>query len=163
MNLDHLGASHPVRKFASLSADLALASDRWFLLALDRADSGAHWLKSATLRLGEKPVRLWKRLWPAKRPRERLLALLRAEARRAHYDVSQPGFQLFSERIAVLVDLVFTGAVGLDDIAFEAAPSAEVSEEMPNDADGDQGQEEEALGMQEQGSSPGAVNGREIA
>jgi hypothetical protein len=163
MNLGHLGASEQARRFASLSADLALASDRWFLGALDRADSGARWLKSAATRLGEAPARLWERLLPPRSPRERMLALLRAEARRARYDISQPAFQLFSERIAVLLDLVFTGAVGLDDIAFEAAPSAEVSEEMADHADNDQADEEQALGVEQEGSPTGTIGGGEIA
>jgi hypothetical protein len=140
MNLSLLGADHHARRLAALSRELALASDRWFLLALDSTDTGARWLKSAALRLGEKPARLWTRLLPPRRPRERLLALLRTEARRARYDVSQPGFQLFSERIASLLDLVFSGAVRIDDIAFEAAESAEVGEEVPDDPDGNQAQ-----------------------
>jgi hypothetical protein len=163
MDLTRSSANRRARRLASLSADLALASDQWFLGALDRADSGARWLESAARRLGVQPARLWERLWPPKSPRERLLALLRAEARRAHYDVSQPAFQLFSERIAVLLDLVFTGAVSLDDIAFEAASSAEVSEEMADDADGDQAEKEQALGIKEQSSSAGTIGGGEVA
>jgi hypothetical protein len=163
MNPAHLGTAHQVRRLAVLSAELALASDRWFLLALAGADSGARWLKCQALRLGEQPARLWARLLPGRSARQRLLALLRAEARRARYDVSQPAFQLFSERIAALLELVFSGAVAIDDIAFEAAESAEVGEEVTDDPHGDQGHEEQALRVQEQGRFAGPVRGREVA
>ncbi len=163
MDLSRASTDRRLRRLASVSADVALASDRWFVGALGRADSGARWLKSAARRLGEQPARLWQRVWPQKSPRERLLGLLTAEARRAHCDVSQPTFRLFSERIAVLLDLVFTGAVAVDDIAFEAAPSAEIGEEMTDDADGDQSEKEQPLRVEQESGSPGPVSGRQIA
>jgi hypothetical protein len=154
MNLHWPNGSRRARKLTELSTELALASDQWFLIALDGADRTARWLKTASERyLAQGSARLWTRLVPARSPRDRLLALLQAEARRARYDVSQPSFQLFSERIAVLLELVFSGAIGIDDIAFEAADggepaaasSAEIGEEVPDDPDCKQAHEERAL------------------
>ncbi len=47
--------------------------------------------------------------------------MLRAEGRRVGFDVKQHEFHEFSSKLAIMLELVYAGALPLDDIAFEAA------------------------------------------
>lgn len=112
----------------SSSNEIALESDRWFLEALRSVEKGAtraqHGIDSVTAKVIEQLSRRRPRWLRRRSSRERIERSLRAEAKRHGVDVTQEEFRAFSEKIAVLLELVYTGTVPLDAIAFEAAETA---------------------------------------
>lgn len=100
-------------------------SDRWFLGALRglergvaRVEGGADAMASA---IGVRLARIRPRWMRRRTPRERIESVLRAEGKRLGYDVKQQEFVEFSGKIAIMLELVYGGALPLRDIAFEAA------------------------------------------
>jgi hypothetical protein len=100
-------------------------SDRWFLGALrgleqgaDRAQGGADAVAAA---LASRWLRIRPRWLRPRTPRERIEALLRAEGKRQGFDVKRQEFDDFSRKMAILLELVYAGALPLDDISFESA------------------------------------------
>lgn len=147
-------------------AHVADEGDRWFVAAARELGKGAHRAEQgadiAVEALVAQLARLRPRWMRQRTPRERIEHLLHVEAKRLDFDISQEQFRAFSEKIAILLELVYTGAVRLDDIVFENAkedapvaadptpaatpqPLAEPSEEMPEHQQPDEGGEGEAV------------------
>jgi hypothetical protein len=114
---------------------VANEGDRWFVAAVrelakgaDKAERGVDSAAEAVVaRLAPLRPRWMQRLTP----RQRIEQLLRDEAKRLDFDVTQQQFLAFSAKIATLLELVYTGTVRLDDIAFEHADVAVASEPKP--------------------------------
>src|SRR5262249_33226290 len=105
--------------------EIALEGDRWFLETLRGIERGRmraeHGLDVVAGAIAAQWV-LRRPKWLRRRTsRERLERSLQAEAKRYGVDVGHEEFRAFSQKIAVLLELVYTGAVPLDAIAFEAA------------------------------------------
>lgn len=103
-------------------------SERWFRSSLAAVEWSIVW---AERRAGALAARV--RFWPRPKPsRERLRGLLQKEARRARLVVPAAELDLFTERMAILIDLVLSGSIAVHDVAFEGAeppvPSPEVCE-----------------------------------
>jgi hypothetical protein len=110
------------------SSAVASESDRWFLGALHGlADGAARTQRGIDAVTGE-ITRTIAAQWLQRRPswltprtsRERLERVLRAEAKRRGIDVAQEDFQAFSGKIALLLELVYSGMVPLGAVGFEA-------------------------------------------
>lgn len=107
------------RDLAGHAQQIASESDRWFLSIVDGVDRGA---RRAQAGLG-KLVHSLPRVGSRESPRQRIQRMLRAEAAKHGFDPGSPEFDLFSERIAIVVELVLIGAVKIEDIAFEPGVS----------------------------------------
>jgi hypothetical protein len=109
-----------------LASEVSNESEGWFRFSLSTAERSVVW---AEQRVGALARRV--RLWPgSKCPRERIQLLLRKEAKRAPIAAAAPAdLDLFTEQMAILIDLVLSGAIGIHEVAFEAfeanAPAAE--------------------------------------
>jgi hypothetical protein len=136
--------------------DLAAESDRWFLTAIRGVGHGARKARAgfgavarATLEASERLRPAWAR---ARLPHQRIRDLLEREAKRLQIDVSTEEFCEFAERMSTFLELVFTGAIQLDDVCFEAAPeseSGELAKEMTEQQQDDQDPECQPLGSAE--------------
>lgn len=131
---------------------IAAESDRWFLAALRGAARGAEQARAglgALARAAATRSDAWRPAWS--RPpttRERLRRLLEREARRLDIDVSRPEFATFADKMSSLLHLVFSGALALEDIAFEAGDdrtSVEAPEEVAEREQEEQREEREPL------------------
>jgi hypothetical protein len=131
-------ASHEV---AVGSEVVASESDRWFLGALRGLEEGAVHAQRGVDALVNAAVGQWIRRRPSwMRPRtsrERIQRTLQAEAKRHGFDVEQDAFRSFSGKIAILLELVYTGAVPLDAIAFEPGENSGDCAEALQDSAGD--------------------------
>jgi hypothetical protein len=107
------------RELANHAHQIASQSDHWFLSVVEGIERGA---QSAQTGLGKLVVSL-PGLGSSESPRQRIQRLLQAEAQKQGYDAGSREFELFSERIAIVVELVLTGAVKVEDIAFEPGVS----------------------------------------
>jgi hypothetical protein len=109
--------------------EAAEESERWFLAVVRGADRCAHWAESSIDGLSALLVaRIRRSRWRRRSARERIERVLHAEARRAGISLDEEEFAAFSERMAVLVDLVLRGALPVSCISFEeddTPPSAE--------------------------------------
>ncbi len=146
-------------------ARVADEGDRWFIAAVRTLDGGAQRAERGfDLVAGALFARL-ARLRPSfthrRTARERIEALLHREGRRLDFDVGQEEFRAFAEKIATLFELVFTGAIRLDDIAFEHAPGedeqepsleplAQPREEMSEPQKRDEGDDGQPMDWQEE-------------
>lgn len=152
-----------------LGADIAHESDRWFLLAVHGVGHGARSVREglgAVARVVSERSARWRPRWTRPRSgRERIQEALEQEARRLDFDVSREEFTAFSEKMAQLLELIFTGALSLNDVAFEpaeseAAPggaepapaspapeSVEVAEEVPDQKQRNQPEERKPLSV----------------
>jgi hypothetical protein len=117
---------------------VATESDRWFMGALRGLEGGAAHAQRGIDAAASAVAVQWIRRRPSwmrrRTPRERIERALSAEAKRYGFDPEKEEFRSFSGKIAVLLELVYTGAVPLDAIAFEAgdtAPGADVLHETP--------------------------------
>jgi hypothetical protein len=110
------------------SSAVASESDRWFLFAFRTLAEGANrtqrGIDTVTGEVAKAIVTQWIRRRPTwltpRTPRERLERMLRAEAKRRGVDVKQEEFHAFAGKIALLLELVYTGMVPLDAVGFEA-------------------------------------------
>ena len=104
---------------------VAEESDRWFLGALRGLERGAAQAQGGAGAVASAMAARWARIRPRwlrpRTPRERIEAMLRAEGKRQGFDISQKEFHEFAGKVAILLELVYAGALPLDDIAFEAA------------------------------------------
>jgi hypothetical protein len=150
-----------------LGADIATESDRWFLLAVRGVGEGARRVGNsldAVARAVSAQSARWRPHWARSRTgRERLRDILARVEKRLDVDVSREEFEAFSEKMSQLLELVFTGAISLSDVAFEAAepdtppvsgepeavavPSTELAEEVPDQQQRDQTEERKPLGV----------------
>jgi hypothetical protein len=104
---------------------VAEESDRWFLGALRGLERGAAHAQGGVDAFGDAIAARWERIRPSwarrRTPRERIEAMLRAEGKRHGFDVKQKEFHEFSGKLAGVLELVYAGALPLEDIAFEPA------------------------------------------
>jgi hypothetical protein len=104
---------------------VAMEGDHWFLTTLRGLNRGAEHTKLAAHRVGRYLVNEANKLRPSflktKTQRERIRAALLREAKRAKLTGKE--FDVFSEQIALLVELVLQGRIKVDDVAFEHAES----------------------------------------
>ncbi len=146
-------------ELADRSADIATESDRWFLLALKGVERGAQQTHDGLGALVKAAISGGSRLVPrlSKRPpRERIQEMLKSEARRLEFDVSREDFVEFSEKMATLLELVFSGAVDLSDVAFDPAEAespaqeslGEVGQKVPDQDEHDQENQADPLNGQ---------------
>ncbi len=102
--------------------------DRWFVAAVRTLDRGAQRAErgfdSVAGTVFAQLARLRPRWTHKQTPRERIESVLHKEARRLHFDADEEQFRAFVEKIAIVIELVFTRAVPLDDVAFEHAPGS---------------------------------------
>src|SRR6185436_10000051 len=105
--------------------EIAIESDRWFIEAIHavvrgkmRAEQGIDLATGAVAAQWDRRKPKWLR---RRTFRERIERSLRAEAKRVGVDVSHEEFGAFCNKIAVLLELVYSGQVPLDAIAFEAS------------------------------------------
>lgn len=112
-------------------SEIARETDRWFLLAIRGVSRGAERARVRLRALARVALGRFSRR-STTMPRERIRELLRTEAVRLHFDVSHPEFEVFAERMSALLELVFSGAIALEDVAFEPgeARSVEPTEEV---------------------------------
>jgi hypothetical protein len=107
------------------SLTVAEESDRWFLGALRGLERGAAHAQGGADALAQALAVRWSRVrprWARRRtPRERIESMLRAEGKRQGFDVKRQEFHEFSSKMALLLELVYAGALPLDSIAFESA------------------------------------------
>lgn len=148
------------REAVANGAHVADEGDRWFVAAARGLGKGAHRAEqSADLVMGllfDRLDRLRPRWMRRRTPRERIERMLEIEAKRLDFDVTQEQFRPFAEKIAILLELVYTGVVGLDDIAFENAaktkpesePESDAGEQMPSHQQPDEGSERHAVDVQ---------------
>ena len=121
---------------------VASESDRWFLSAVRGLFEGAtrtqRGIDSVTVGIAHVIAEQWMRRRPSwltpKTPRERMERMLRAEAKRHGVDVTQEEFRAFSGKIALLLELVYSGAVPLTAVGFEAGGVADEDAEALRDA-----------------------------
>jgi hypothetical protein len=114
------------------SRDIALEGDRWFLSVVhgvdrnvSRAQTGLNGVASRWLARATSWCAPWLRRGS---PGERIRAVLRREAKSVCTGQEREAFLEFSERIAVLVELVHAGAISARDVAFESADEQVPSE-----------------------------------
>lgn len=114
---------------------IATEGDRWFLAAVRSVDQGTNWVAHELGVLGLGVVSRfdrWRPQWLRRSStRERVQKLLRNEARRSKLDVAPGEFDLFSERIAVLLEHVINGSIPVEAIGFEAGDEAEQQDSGP--------------------------------
>jgi len=115
------------RELAESGRYVALESDTWFLHALHEAHHGARQLGTA---LAPYVFPRWMKRWVQRSsayatPRARLLRVLRAEGKRARLDVDGAKFEAFSTGMADLLTLVFSGALRIEDISFDAGDATD--------------------------------------
>jgi hypothetical protein len=149
--------------------ELAVESDRWFVLAVRSADEGVGRVEQ---RVGRAAATIAQRTMDArptwlrrKTTAERISRLIVDEARRARLDPTSDQLQSFATRIGLLVDLVVSGQVGLGDIEFEQAgpepAHAEeeglhvAREEVSEHDERKQDEREEALCVEQQAATSG--------
>jgi hypothetical protein len=129
---------------ADRSADLAVESDRWFLSAVRFIGHGAERAHGGVESLAHAALARTSRWWPrfARRtPRERLSAMIRKEAQRLDVDTSRQDIAEFSDKMAALLELVLSGVLSVNDVAFDAADldaSVESAEEVTDQHEHDQ-------------------------
>ena len=128
------------RELGVRSRDIALQSDRWFLALIDGVDKSLERARAGVAATGHAAwsrSRGWlPRLARSTSPKDRILRAIHQEARRQGLDPTQPGVESFSERIALVVEMVLTGMIDVDDVAFEAEDqpgTPAVSETTPED------------------------------
>jgi len=136
--------------------DLATESDRWFLTAIRGVSHGARQARHGFGALARATLEASARLRPAwaraRLPHQRIRDLLEREAKRLQIDVSTEDFSEFADRMSTFLELVFTGAIQLDDVCFEAAPdgeSGELTEEVAEQEQHDEDPEREPLSSTE--------------
>jgi hypothetical protein len=120
------------------SRTVAEESDRWFLGALRGIEYGVAQAEGKVDTLANALVTQLRRIrprWMRRRTtRERIEAMLRAEGKRQGFDVTKEEFEEFSRKMAILLELVYAGALPLDDIAFESAgEEMDTSSDAPTD------------------------------
>jgi hypothetical protein len=132
-------ALHGTRRWLSLasrdvvsgSSVVAFEGDRWFLAAVRGVEQGATQAQRGIDLLAAAVAAQWIRRRPRwlrrRSSRERIERALRDEAKRHGFDVTQDQFAAFSAKMALLLELVYSGAVPLDAIAFEADPGSDQS------------------------------------
>jgi hypothetical protein len=107
------------------SRTVADESDRWFLGALRGVERGAAYAQGGADALANALGARWTRIrprWARRRtPRERIESMLRMEGKRQGFDVKQKEFDEFSSKMSLLLELVYSGVLPLDGIAFEPA------------------------------------------
>jgi hypothetical protein len=148
-------------------ADLATETDRWFVQAVQSVSQSAQRAHDGFGAVTQAALARWSRLRPRfdrRAPRERIRDLLHREARRLDFDVSRPDFTEFSEKMAMLLELVFNGALKVEDVAFDSddtagAGSVEAAEEVADQDQSDQYDEGEPLRVQEQAAVDAASSG----
>jgi hypothetical protein len=117
------------------SLTVAEESDRWFLGALQSLERGAAHAQSGADALAKALAARWAQIrphWARRRTaRERIESLLRTEGKRQGFDVKQQEFHEFSGKLAILLELVYAGALPLDSIAFEPAGDDSGTPEAP--------------------------------
>jgi hypothetical protein len=134
------------RRVVDATFQVADESDLWFRSALGQVDRGAHWTRATIGAVGQRAAEVPIRLMPGwarrRTPRERILKVLEAEARRSGLQASPEGFRLFAERMATLLEAVLNGSIRIEDIGFEGNDAAEAAlrSESPQD---------EAAGLEE--------------
>ena len=114
------GARALVDASRELASEMSNESESWFRFSLSAAERSVVW---AEQRVGALAGRV--RLWPSpKRSRERIRLLLRKEAKRAPVVVPPAELDLLMEKMAILIDLVLSGSIGANDVAFESADAS---------------------------------------
>lgn len=117
---------------------MADEGDYWFLTTVRCVNAGVKHTKSAIEKFGFGVYETSRQLTPKwlkrRNQRERIRSMLAREAKRASVKLSGEQFELFSERIATLLDLVFNGAVGVEEIAFEQDDRYRALDQKPNGA-----------------------------
>lgn len=104
---------------------VATEGDHWFMITVRSLNRGAERTKLAAHKLGHYLLGEASKLRPSfletKTQRERIRSALLREAKRAK--LSGKEFEVFSEQIAILVELVLQGRIKVNEIAFEQAES----------------------------------------
>jgi hypothetical protein len=107
------------------SLTVAEEGDRWFLGALRGLERGAARAQGGADAVASALAARWTRVRPRwarpRTPRERIESMLRAEGKRQGFDVKRPEFHEFSSKLALLLELVYSGTLPLESIAFEPA------------------------------------------
>lgn len=110
------------RELSGRGRELVAECDRWFVGAVHGLAKGT---RMATNGLGAFGRRLVPRAWGRREARrDRIRRLLLAEAKRSDLPISDGELGLFLDNMATVLELVFGGAIGIDDVAFEQDPSA---------------------------------------
>jgi hypothetical protein len=139
------GAKAIVSASRELAGEVSNESDGWFRFSLTTAERSIVWAERRVFALAGRV-----RLWPGpKHPRERIQLLLRKEARRAPSVVAPADIDLFTERMAILIDLVLSGSIAAQDIAFEAAEASTPAAEEPQPTAAGQSWHEFPLNVEE--------------
>jgi hypothetical protein len=120
-------SAHWVREISETTAtgarQVADEGDFWFLTTVRCLNAGVKHTKSAIERFGFGVYETSRQLTPKwlkrKSQRDRIRIMLAREAKRSKVKLSGEQFEQFSDRIATLLDLVFNGSVGIDEVAFE--------------------------------------------
>lgn len=115
------------RDLAGRGHDIAVESDRWFVAALQGLDRGMTRARSEVSEAGRQVMVRSKAWLPGARhnagPKERIRRAIIREAKRRGFQGEQ--LDQFSQNIALVVELVLSGAVSVEDIAFEHAGTEE--------------------------------------
>lgn len=122
---------------------IAVESDRWFVAALQGLDRGMTRARSGVAEAGHQMIVRSKRWLPRVgedvTPRERIRRAIAREAKRQGFEREQ--LEQFAGNIGLIVELVLSGVVNIEDIAFEhaddepAPQSADADEPAPQSAD----------------------------
>jgi hypothetical protein len=105
------------RELAVHAQQIASESDRWFVSIVGGIDRGAQRAQSGVGKL----LLSLPGLSASESPRQRIQRLIRAEAKKRGLEADERALELFSERIGIMVELVLSGALKIEDIAFEQA------------------------------------------
>ncbi len=108
------------REVVEHAHDMAGQSDRWFLSMIAEIEKGAQRAQDGIVLAGRKLLVSLPSLGRQESPKQRMRRLFEREAKKRGLDISSREFERFSERIATVVELVLTGALKVEDIAFEA-------------------------------------------
>lgn len=115
------------RDLAEHGYDIAVEGDRWFVAALHGLDRGMNRAGSGVAEAGQQVVARSRRWLPRFGrdipPRERIRRAIAREAKRRGIEGEQ--LECFSQNIGLVVELVLSGEVSVEDIAFEHAPRDE--------------------------------------
>lgn len=118
------GWSH---QLAERGYDIAVESDRWFLAALQGLDRGMNRAGSGLAGAGQLVVARSRRWLPRfgreVAPSERIRRAIAREAKRRGLEGEE--LERFSQNIGLVVEMVLSGAVNVEDIAFEHAAADE--------------------------------------
>jgi hypothetical protein len=113
------------RELAVHAQQIASDSDRWFVSIVGGIDRGAQRAQSG---FGKLLLSL-PGMSTGESARQRIQRLIFAEAKKRGLEADDRALELFSERIGLMVELVLTGALKIEDIAFEQG----VNETPPED------------------------------